>query len=51
VGPPNDRIAKRLGVSWAPNLARALAEARELTGGDEVVALTIPPFLYLNVPN
>jgi hypothetical protein len=50
VGPPDDRLSKRLGVSWAPNLSRALAEAREQTGGEDVVALTIPPFMYLNVP-
>jgi hypothetical protein len=50
VGPPDGRTAKRLGVSWAPSLAHALAEARELTGGDDVVALTIPPFQYLDVP-
>jgi hypothetical protein len=49
VGPSDDRITKRLGVSWAPNLRRALAEARELTGGEDVVALTIPPLMYLNV--
>jgi hypothetical protein len=49
VGPPDDRLAQRLGVGWAPNLSRALAEARELTGGEDVVALTIPPFMYLNV--
>jgi hypothetical protein len=49
VGPPNDRVAKRLGVSWAPSLQHALGQARELTGGDNVVALSIPPFMYLNV--
>jgi hypothetical protein len=49
VGPPDGRTAKRLGVSWAPNLKHALGQARELTGGDEVVALSIPPFMYLNV--
>jgi len=48
VGPPDDRAAKRLGVSWAPNLAHALGMAREATGGDSVVALNIPPFLYVN---
>ena len=45
VGPPDDKAAKKLGVSWAPNLDRALAEARELSGED-VVGLTIPPFFY-----
>ena len=50
VGPKDDRVAKRLGVSWAPNLAHALARARERTGGNEVVGLTIPPFLYVQVP-
>lgn len=49
VGPENDRITKRLGVGWAPSLQHALGEARELTGGEEVVALTIPPFLYLDL--
>jgi hypothetical protein len=49
VGPPDDRAAKRLGVSWAPSLDRALAMAREQTGGDDVAALTIPPFMYLSV--
>lgn len=47
VGPADDRVAKRLGVAWAPDLASALAEARHLTGDDDVVALTVPPFLYL----
>ncbi len=49
VGPPNDVSAKRLGVSWAPNLKHALGQARELTGGENVVGLSIPPFMYLNV--
>jgi hypothetical protein len=49
VGPRDDRVAKRLGVAWAPSLGHALAQARELTGGDDVVGLTIPPFMYLNV--
>lgn len=49
VGPPNDRAARRLGVSWAPNLEHALGQAREITGGDNVVGLNIPPFLYWEV--
>ena len=49
VGPQSDKVAKRLGVSFSPNLEHALARASEITGGDDVVALTIPPFLYLNV--
>ena len=49
VGPPDDKAAKRLGVSWAASLDRALAMAREKTGGDDVAALTIPPFMYLSV--
>ncbi len=49
VGPPDDRMAKRLGVSWAPSVEHALARARELTGGDDVVALSLPPFAYLSV--
>jgi hypothetical protein len=48
VGPPDDRVTKRLGVDWSPSLAHALGKARELTGGDRVVALTVPPFLYLH---
>ena len=49
VGPPDDSSAKRLGVSWAPSLDHALGMAREKSGGDDVVALTIPPFMYLTV--
>lgn len=49
VGPPDDHAARRLGVSWQPSLDRALDRAREVTGGDDVVALTIPPFMYLSV--
>ena len=49
VGPPDDRVAKRLGVSWAPNLSHALAQAKEAAGGDDVAALSIPPFFYFNV--
>jgi hypothetical protein len=48
VGPPNDAVAKRLGVAWSPSLQHALGTARELTGGDDVVALSIPPFMYLS---
>jgi len=50
VGPKDDRSAKRLGVSWAPSLKHALAMARESTGGNDVVGLTIPPFFYVQVP-
>ncbi len=46
VGPQNDASAKRLGVSWAPSLSRALDQAAEVAGGRKVVALTIPPFFY-----
>ncbi len=46
VGPPDDKVAKRLGVAWSPSLVQALAEAREITGDEEVVGLTIPPFFY-----
>ena len=49
VGPPDGRIARKLGVSWAPSLEGALARARELTGGNNIVALSLPPFAYLNV--
>ena len=31
------------------SLDQALARARELTGGDDVIALTIPPFMYVSV--
>ncbi len=48
VGPKNDRSARRLGCSWAPNINEALAMARK-NGKDDVVALTIPPFMYVNV--
>lgn len=47
VGPPKPTVAQRLGVSWAPNLAHALGRAKELSGGNEVVGLSIPPFLYV----
>lgn len=46
VGPKDDRVAKRLGVSWSPNIEHALGAAREITGGHDVVGLTIPPFFY-----
>ena len=49
VGPKDDRVAKRLGVDWAKNLDHALGMAREISGEDDVVALTMPPFLYVNV--
>jgi hypothetical protein len=47
VGPASDAAAKRLGVSWAPNLSHALARAKERSGGGDVVAPTIPPFFYV----
>jgi lactate racemase len=50
VGPKDDRVAKRLGVGWQPSLDRALARARERSGGNDVVGLSIPPFLYVQVP-
>ncbi len=49
VGPADGRAAERLGVSWAPSLDHALAMAREKSGGDDVVSLNIPPFLYVSV--
>ena len=49
VGPKDDRSARRLGVSWAASLNDALAMARKNSGHDDVVALTIPPFFYVNV--
>jgi hypothetical protein len=48
VGPKDDRSARRLGVSWAPNIHEALAMARK-NGKDDVVASTLPPFFYVNV--
>jgi hypothetical protein len=49
VGPKEPRIAQQLGVDWAKNLDDALAMAREISGDDDVVALTMPPFFYANV--
>ena len=49
VGPKDPGVAKRLGVDWAKNLDDALAMAREISGNDDVVALTMPPFFYANV--
>ncbi len=49
VGPEDDRVARRLGVDWARNLDEALGIAREISGQDDVVALTMPPFLYVNI--
>jgi len=49
VGPRDDRVARRLGVDWATNLSHALGLAREITGGNDVVGLTIPPFIYVKV--
>ncbi len=49
VGPQDDRVARRLGVDWAPSLSHALGLAREITGGNDVVGLTIPPFIYVKV--
>ncbi|MBT5875003.1 MAG: DUF2088 domain-containing protein [Candidatus Latescibacteria bacterium] len=49
VGPKNDSSAKRLGVAWAPDLDHALGQAKEASGGSDVVALTIPPFMYMQV--
>lgn len=49
VGPDDDTAANKLGVAWSSSLDRALSEAREITGGDDVVGLTIPPFFYWTV--
>ncbi|MFN7920364.1 MAG: lactate racemase domain-containing protein [Bryobacteraceae bacterium] len=49
VGPKDDRAARRLGCNWAPSMQDALAMARKAGVGDDVVALTIPPFFYANV--
>ncbi|MEZ5402434.1 MAG: lactate racemase domain-containing protein [Bryobacteraceae bacterium] len=49
VGPKDDRPARRLGCLWAPSMAAALEMARGGKGHHDVVALTIPPFMYVNV--
>ncbi len=49
VGPKDGKAAERLGVSWAPNLDQALEMAQGSTGGDDVLALTVPPFMYLTL--
>ena len=46
VGPKDDTQARRLGVNWAPDIDHALDQARELTGGNHIAALTMPPFFY-----
>ncbi len=46
VGPIDDTAAKRLGVSWSPNIRHALDRAKEMSGGEDVVGVTIPPFFY-----
>jgi hypothetical protein len=48
VGPKDDRTARRLGVNWAPDVATALEMSRQ-GGRDDVVAVTVPPFFYVNV--
>ncbi|MCG3129371.1 MAG: hypothetical protein FLDDKLPJ_00098 [Phycisphaerae bacterium] len=50
VGPPDDRVARRLGVTWAKSMDHALGLAREKSGGSSVAALTIPPFFYCADP-
>jgi hypothetical protein len=47
VGPKDDTVAKRLGVSWASSLDHALGRAKEVSGGGDVAALTVPPFFYV----
>jgi len=49
VGPEDDKACKRLGVQWAANIEVALEMAREGDGRDDVAALTLPPFFYINV--
>ncbi len=49
VGPRDDKTAKKLGVDWAPSINHALGLAREINSGDDVVGLSIPPFLYVKV--
>jgi hypothetical protein len=48
VGPEDDKACKRLGVQWAPSVDVALEMARR-NGRDDVAALTLPPFFYINV--
>lgn len=48
VGPKTDRTARRLGVQWAPDVDTALEMSRR-NGKDDVVAVTVPPFFYVNV--
>ena len=43
------QAARRLGVSWSPNLDHALSRAKEIVGEHDVVGLTMPPFFYVNV--
>ena len=50
VGPKEPRVAQRLGVEWARNLDDALAMARAISGDDDVVALTMPPFFLRKCP-
>ncbi len=49
VGPKNDRAASRLGVDWSPSIDHALGLASDITGGNEVVGLSIPPFIYVKI--
>jgi hypothetical protein len=48
VGPKTSSEATRLGVKWAKSVDAALEMARQ-NGRDDVVALTLPPFFYVNV--
>ncbi len=49
VGPEDDKACKRLGVQWAADINVALEMARGDNGRDDVAALTLPPFFYINV--
>lgn len=48
VGPPTATTASRLGVKWASGVEAALEMSRR-NGKDDVVAVTVPPFFYVNV--
>jgi hypothetical protein len=49
VGPRDDRSARRLGCLWAPSMPAAFEMARRGNGHHDVVAMTVPPFFYINV--
>lgn len=48
VGPKTDTAARRLGVDFARDVPSALEMARQ-HDRDDIVAVTVPPFFYVNV--